>query len=111
MEILDSEGSEEMGEIIPLLDVWTVQDKPSKKKGRYGFEVRVLHTVSAHSLSPVCVPQSEGGLGGCGGHRLSPIAISVVCSTVLFICFSGLYPSVFQPLAGSLAYSNVVCSV
>lgn len=52
-----------MGEIIPLLEVWTVQDKPSKKKGRYGFEVRVLHTVSAHSLMYVSHNQREDWVG------------------------------------------------
>ncbi len=33
------DDSEESRDIIKLNDVWSVQDKPSKNKGRYTFEV------------------------------------------------------------------------
>ena len=39
IQILDSEDSEDNIEIIPLDDVWMVQDKDSKTRGRYAFEV------------------------------------------------------------------------
>jgi len=39
VEIQDCEDSEDAPEIIRLNDVWTVQDRFSKTKGRYAFEV------------------------------------------------------------------------
>ena len=41
VEILEGEEeSEDTKDVIRLNDVWSVQDKPSKSKGRYTFEVR-----------------------------------------------------------------------
>ena len=39
VEIQDCEDSEETPEIIRLNDVWTVQDRLSRTRGRYAFEV------------------------------------------------------------------------
>ena len=39
VDILDTETVDENADIIPLGEVWTVQDKSSKTKGRYPFEV------------------------------------------------------------------------
>lgn len=40
VEILEGEDeSEESRDVIRLNDVWSVQDKPSKSKGRFTFEV------------------------------------------------------------------------
>lgn len=42
VEILEGEEeSEESKDVIRLNDVWAVQDKPSKNKGRFTFEVSV----------------------------------------------------------------------
>ena len=40
VEILEGEDETEEGrDVIRLTDVWSVQDRPSRNKGRYTFEV------------------------------------------------------------------------
>lgn len=40
VEILEGEDdTEESRDVIRLIDVWSVQDRPSRNKGRYTFEV------------------------------------------------------------------------
>ena len=39
VEIQDSEDGDDTRETVKLNDTWTVQDKPSKSRGKYTFEV------------------------------------------------------------------------
>ena len=63
VEILEGEEEhEESKDVIRLNDVWTVQDKPHKNKGRYMFEVSMGEGEGRDHLGE-CLGR-KGGHGG-----------------------------------------------
>ena len=54
VEIQDSEDGDDTRETVKLNDAWTVQDKPSKSRGKYTFEVRTCSCYGVYVILHVC---------------------------------------------------------